>query len=62
MQGRQKICAQVVITVSVGGEMHMGQSKSSPSCSMATNFFSNSGLLDTSAQNEIYHISNKDPS
>lgn len=49
MQGSQKICAQQVMMISVGGEMQIGQSKSSPSCNTESNFSSNFGLFFTSA-------------
>lgn len=49
MQDLQKIWAQIVITISIGGHIHIGQSISSPSWSCETIFFSNSGLFDTSA-------------
>lgn len=49
MHLRQKTWAQQVITISVSGDMQMGQSKSSPSCSTSTTFFSNSGFFETSA-------------
>ena len=41
------------MTMLVGGEMHIGQSKSSPSCSNSTNLCSNSGLLETSVNVQI---------
>lgn len=51
------MCAQQVIMISVGGDMHIGQSKSSPSCNVETNFCSNFGLFFTSASMcKIIHI------
>uniref|UniRef100_A0A803RA24 Uncharacterized protein n=1 Tax=Cannabis sativa TaxID=3483 RepID=A0A803RA24_CANSA len=38
IQAWQKIWPQRVITISVGGVMQIGQSKSSPSCSTSTIF------------------------
>lgn len=49
MHDSQKMWAQHVIMISVGGDMQIGQSKSSPSCKTESSFCNNVGLFFTSA-------------
>lgn len=60
IQDWQKIWAQHVMMVLVGGERQTGQSKSSPSSNIEASFFSNSGFLETFVS-VIFHLHSLDP-
>lgn len=55
MQAWQKMCVQHVMTALIGGDMQIGQSNSSSSCSTESIFSNNFGLLLTSAQVQHNH-------